>query len=47
MLTSSRLINIMTLIKPIVETEQKVETVLTDEEKEVISILNIDITGEL
>lgn len=47
MLTSSRLFNIMTLIKPVAETEQKVEKVLTEEEKEVIEILNVDITGEL
>lgn len=37
----------MTIIKPVCETETKIEVPLTDEEKEVLDVLSVDITGEL
>jgi len=47
MLTTSRLINIISLIKPIAVPEPKVEKVLTEEDKEVLDILDCDITGDI
>lgn len=47
MLTTSRLTNIMTLIKPVAQTENKVEKILTEEDKQALEILNVDVTGEL
>lgn len=47
MLTTSRLTNIMTLIKPVAQTENEVEKILTEEDKQALEILNVDVTGEL